>query len=91
MKSPGDATFQTIGQPAQDAALEQRLTVAVDALLASTPNVVIFASPYLHSERVEKLTPGQQAENDPARMDRVNEIIRKVADGNPRIAVGCPR
>jgi len=88
MQPMGVDHFQTIGEPAQDALLEQRFTEGLESLLAATPIVVVATSPYVEYGRRKGHSPDEpQPENDPVRMDRVNEIIRSVAERYPNVAI----
>jgi peptidoglycan/LPS O-acetylase OafA/YrhL len=88
MKSEGVDTFQTIGEPAQDARLAQLLTAGIEALLKETPIVILTTSPYIEPGRLNGRSPVKAAPHgDPKRMDRLNDIIRDVAARYPNVAV----
>jgi len=88
MQPEGAAGLQTIGQPAQDDLVRQRLAEGIDALLRATPVVVVATSPYIDPGRVNGRSPtAPQPDADPARMDRLNELIREVAATYPQVAV----
>jgi len=88
MKPEGADTFQTIGEPAQDALLQQLLTEGVEALLKETPIVILTTSPYIEPGRINGRSPVKaEPDADPERMDRLNAIIRNVAARYPNVAV----
>lgn len=84
----GRESFSVIGTDARhDAFIEARLREGLDAL-ASTPLIVILTSPYVEPGRVNGRPPArQQPSGDPARMDRLNEIIQEVAADYPNVAI----
>ena len=85
----GDAeTWTTIGEPAHDAETTQRLTEGLDVLSDNLPVVIVMTSPYIEPGRLNGRSPAkQQPDADHARMDRLNEIITKVASAYPNVAV----
>ena len=88
MKVGDDTEFRTIGEPEHDAETEQRLTEGLDALTEKLPVVMVMTSPYIEPGRLNGRSPAKQAPDaDHARMDRLNEIIRKVAARYPNVAV----
>ena len=87
-KVEGDETFTVIGEdPGRDSLLGQRIAQGLDAL-SNTPLIIIMTSPYIEPGRNKGRPPAYAApEADPARMDRVNEIILDVAGRYPNVAI----
>jgi peptidoglycan/LPS O-acetylase OafA/YrhL len=88
MRPDALGTYGVIGDPDIDALIEANLAANVEMLLEHTRVVAIATSPHVEVGRVNGRSPGTAApESDPARMDRLNEIIVEVASRYPRAAV----
>lgn len=89
VRPDGSEAFSTISEdPAHDALVEQRIAEGLDILTARSPLVVVATSPYVEPGRVNGNSPSDpQPDADPARMDRLNEIIVDVASRYPNVAV----
>ena len=67
-----------IGEPAYDAYLESEMHAAVDALSSSGALVVWLTSPHIQFGLADPTVPDDHPISDPARMDRLNALIRRV-------------
>ncbi|MBN2622347.1 MAG: acyltransferase family protein, partial [Acidimicrobiales bacterium] len=80
--------FGVIGDPEIDALIESNLATNVEMLLEHTRVVAIATSPHVEVGRLNGRSPDAAApESDPARMERLNEIIVEVASRYPRVGV----
>jgi peptidoglycan/LPS O-acetylase OafA/YrhL len=88
MRPEGHDDFGVIGDPQIDRTIEENLSARIEDLLEHTRVVAIATSPHVEVGRVNGRSPGvAAAESDPARMNRLNEIIVEVASRYPRVAV----
>ncbi|MFP3901152.1 MAG: acyltransferase family protein [Acidimicrobiia bacterium] len=85
---PGDGTWRAPGDPVLDEYLEREFTELSDVLVDQGLVVVWLTSPHLDIGRSATPPPATRPpEGDPARVDRLNEIIESVAAGRPRVVV----
>lgn len=81
---PGDDEWRHIGDPVYDAFLKSEMHEAVDALTSSGAVVLWLTSPRVEMERSVVPRPSRSfPASEPARMDRLNELIREVAAERP--------
>lgn len=80
---PGGKEWQHIGQPTYDAWLLEQMRAFADEMTANGSRVLWFSSPHVKPPREAGSDPFP--EEDPARMDRYNELIRQIADENDRV------
>lgn len=79
-KRPGRANFEHVGQPAYDAFLKQEMHLAVDVLSSTGAQVLWLTSPTIDLQRMAVPRPTKPLPaSDPARMARLNALIREVA------------
>lgn len=77
----GDDTWRAPGDPVFDEFLREELSLVTDVLLEEGVPVVWATAPHLDVGRMQQPRPDEPyPESDPARIDRLNEIIREVAD-----------
>ena len=82
---PGDDTWRAPGDPIYDDYLRSELSELTDLLLDQGLPVVWLTAPHLDRGRNEEPSPPEPyPESDPARIDRLNEIIRDIAGARPR-------
>ena len=79
---PGETRWRGIGDPVFDRYLERELVSAIDTLGARGARVMLVMHPYVHAGR-DLGMPDTLPESDPARMDALNEILRRVAARRP--------
>jgi peptidoglycan/LPS O-acetylase OafA/YrhL len=81
---PGDDVYRRIGEPEMDRYFLSELLRAVDALGADGATVVLTTYPHIENG----LSAGFQGlpESDPARVDRLNELIGEAAGLRPGVA-----
>ena len=78
---PGDDRWRAPGDPVYDDFLYREFATATDLFIEQGLVVVWVLSPHIDVGRNEEPPPeNPYAESDPERMDRLNEIIRRVAD-----------
>jgi peptidoglycan/LPS O-acetylase OafA/YrhL len=84
-----DGRTTHIGEPAYDELLEAEMQRAVDALSADGAVVVWLTAPHIDFGRGAAGLPKTSVDHisDPARMDRLNELIRKVDAARPEMVV----
>ena len=88
MRPEGHDDFGVIGDPEIDRTIAENLSARIEDLLEHSRVVAIATSPHVEVGRVNGRSPGVTApESDPARMDRLNEIIVEVAARYPQVAV----
>jgi hypothetical protein len=81
---PGDDEWRHIGDPVYDAFLKAEMHEAVDALTSSGAVVLWLTSPRVDMERSVVPRPTRSfPASEPARMDRLNALIREVAAERP--------
>jgi len=77
----GDDQWRAPGDPVYDDFLYREFAAATDLFIQQGLVVVWILSPHIDVGRNEEPPPEQPyPESDPARMDRLNEIIQRVAD-----------
>ena len=77
-----NGAWTRVGDPAFDAYLENELNTAVDVLTARGATLALATAPYyLRGERPDG---GRWPEDDPARVDAFNKLIRDVAARHPQ-------
>jgi hypothetical protein len=78
---PGDERWRAPGDPVYDEFLYREFSTATDLFIEQGLVVVWVLSPHIDVGRNEEPPPeNPYAESDTERMDRLNEIIRRVAD-----------
>jgi peptidoglycan/LPS O-acetylase OafA/YrhL len=81
---PGERTWRHLGQPDYDAIVKDQIRTAVDVLSSSGAKVLWLTSPHVEMERAVVPRPTRPApSSDPARMDRLNALVREVAAERP--------
>jgi lysophospholipase L1-like esterase len=80
-----DGEWMHLGQPAYDAYVAAQLDRAVTLMSAGGTRVMLMTAPYY--KRGERPDGGRFPEDDPARVDRFNEILRGVAARHPGVRV----
>ncbi|HEX5944921.1 MAG TPA: acyltransferase family protein [Acidimicrobiales bacterium] len=82
----GDDEWRAPGDPVYDDYLYRELAAATDLFVEQGLVVVWLLAPHVEVGRNEEPPPDPPyAESDPARMDRLNEIIQRVADERPSV------
>lgn len=77
----GDDTWRAPGDPVFDRYLREELSLVTDILLEEGVTVVWATAPRIEVGRLEEPPPDPSyPESDPARIDRLNQIIRDIAD-----------
>jgi peptidoglycan/LPS O-acetylase OafA/YrhL len=76
-----DGRWTQLGDPAFDRMIDDELERAVDVLGAGEATVAMTTAPYFL--RGERPDGGRWPEDDPARVDRFNAIVRNVASRHP--------
>jgi len=83
-----DAKTIALGDPEVDAAARSAIESAVDGLTATGATVVWLTSPRIRvPPRKGRLFDSDRAASDPARMDRLNEIVREIAQTRPEMRI----
>ncbi len=72
-----NGTYQHVGEPAYDAYLAGELNTAISVVSARGAAVVLLTAPYTH--RMERPDGGLYPEDQPARVDAWNRLLRQVA------------
>jgi peptidoglycan/LPS O-acetylase OafA/YrhL len=81
---PGDSRWRAPGDPVYDDFLYREFATATDLFVEQGMVVVWVLAPHIDVGRNEEPPPeNPYPESDPERMDRLNEIIRRVADERP--------
>jgi peptidoglycan/LPS O-acetylase OafA/YrhL len=80
-----DGRYQHVGQPAFDAYLSGQLDRAVQVAGARGARVVLLTAPYTH--RNERPDGGLYPEDDPARVDAWNALLRKEVAAHPDLTL----
>lgn len=75
---PGRDDWVHVGQPVMDAEIERQLSEITDLVLADGRRVLWMLQPPVRNSIYAQL-PGPLPEEDPARMERLNEIISAIA------------
>jgi peptidoglycan/LPS O-acetylase OafA/YrhL len=83
---PGSNQFATIGDPAVDAFITSELLAAVDVLGAQGAMVLLVLWPRDSTAVAQGASQGISAKADPARWDRLHQIMRDVAAQRPETA-----
>ncbi len=78
-----DGTTGHIGEPAFDRVLRRRLDQVVDALAATRVPAVWLLEPHMRANGGSEIPWQEFPENDPARMDRLNAMIRAAVGAAP--------
>jgi len=80
--------YRTILDPEQEAFLEDRLDAGLGILADAVPLVVVATSPRIEAGRGAGRSPSRaDPDSDPARMAKVNEVIRRVAARHAGVVV----
>ena len=82
-QKPGDTVFRHMGDPVWDDYVRSEYLAANDALASRGVLVVWLTIPYYGHVQDDLLSPGQLRAHDPARVDRLNQIIRDVVAARP--------
>lgn len=80
---PGDNTYRHIGDPLIDRYVLAEFLSAVDLLGSDGATVALALQPHVDSGRDQGFS--DLPESDPARMDRLNEIFREIAELRPGV------
>lgn len=80
---PGDDRFRSIGQPEVDRYILREFLSAVDLLASRGATVVLLTYPHFEAGRDQGYV--DLPESDPARVDRLNEIMAEVASLRPGV------
>jgi peptidoglycan/LPS O-acetylase OafA/YrhL len=80
-----DGRWQHVGQPGFDRYLDGRLDLAIATGQRHGVTVVLCTVPYFGG--VERPQGGIWPENDPARVDRFNQLVRQAASRHPGIVL----
>jgi peptidoglycan/LPS O-acetylase OafA/YrhL len=90
-KIPGDDTYRWPGDPVFDAWITEAMHATVQALGAQGARVTWLSCPYMDPADLDNRATGQPErkfeERDPARIDRLNELIREVDRTEPAMRV----
>lgn len=81
----GDDKWRHMGDPVVDNYFESELLSAVDTLAATGATVVLVTYPHLDAGANQGFSG--LPESDPARIDRLNELVRDAAARRPGVAV----
>jgi hypothetical protein len=81
---PGDDRFRHVGEPIVDRYLLAEFLSAIDTLAARGANVVLLTYPHFEAGRDQGYT--DLPESDPARVDRLNELLAEAAALRPGVA-----
>jgi peptidoglycan/LPS O-acetylase OafA/YrhL len=82
----GDDEWRAPGDPVYDDFLYSEISTAVDLFVDQGLVVVWLLAPHIEVGRNEEPPPDPPyAESDPARMDRLNEIVEQVAEERPSV------
>ena len=85
-KMPDDTEWRHVGDPEFDAWVESEFVAATDLLASQGALVVWMTVPYFGDALDEQLTASQKVGHEPARIDRLNEIIAAVVRQRPDTA-----
>jgi len=80
---PGATEFSAIGDPVVDEFIHSELLTAVDVLGKDGAMVLLVLWPQFSDFVGDTGGPGERAKADPARMARLHQIMRQVADERP--------
>ncbi|MCZ7629570.1 MAG: SGNH hydrolase domain-containing protein [Microthrixaceae bacterium] len=80
----GDDRFRHVGQPIVDRYVLAEFLSAIDTLSARGANVVVLTYPHFEAARDQGYT--DLPESDPARVDRLNEILAEAVALRPGVA-----
>ena len=80
---PGDTQWRSIGDPVYDKWLRGQISDAIDTMTAQGATVVWLTHPHI-KDGLESGAKGPFPEEDPARMDALNKMIREVVATKPR-------
>ena len=81
---PGDDRFRSIGDPVVDRYLLSEMLSAIDTLAARGANVVLLTYPHFEAGRDQGYS--DLPESDPARVDRLNELMAEAVALRPGVA-----
>lgn len=81
---PGDDRFRHVGEPIVDRYLLAEFLSAIDTLAARGANVVLLTYPHFEAGRDQGYT--DLPESDPARVDRLNELLAEAVALRPGVA-----
>lgn len=82
-KIPGATKFSALGDPAVDAFVKSELTTAVDILGSRGALVLLVLWPQDSRAAATAAGSGQQRASDPARMNRLHQLMREIAAERP--------
>ncbi len=83
VRLPGSAEWSSIGDPAVDDFIRSELTLAVDSLTTETTMVMFVLWPPYAEWAPRGRSPGFERQAEPARMLRLHELMRDVAESRP--------
>jgi peptidoglycan/LPS O-acetylase OafA/YrhL len=87
-KLEGDDEWRHIGDPVYDDYLRDELDAANQLLLDQGVTVVWLTAPHIEAGKNQEPPPSEPyPESDPARMDRLNAMIRELADAREGVVV----
>jgi peptidoglycan/LPS O-acetylase OafA/YrhL len=81
---PGDDRFRSIGDPGFDRYVLREFLLAIDVLGSDGASVVVLTQPHIEAGLNQGFTG--LPESDPARTDRLNEILREAVSLRPGVA-----
>lgn len=81
---PGDDRFRHVGEPIVDRYMLAEFLSAIDTLAARGANVVLLTYPHFEAGRDQGYT--DLPESDPARVDRLNELLAEAVALRPGVA-----
>lgn len=81
---PGDDRFRHVGEPIVDRYLLAEFLSAIDTLAARGANVVLLTYPHFEAGRDQGYA--ELPESDPARVDRLNELLAEAVAMRPGVA-----
>jgi len=81
---PGDDRFRSVGQPEVDRYILRELLAAIDVLGSRGASVVLLTYPQIEAGRDQGYV--DLPESDPARIDRLNELVLEAASLRPGVS-----
>jgi len=83
---PGDLKWRSIGDPVYDRWLRGQISDAIDTMTAQGASVVWLTHPHIQ-DGLETGAKGPFPEENPARMDELNQMVREVVATKPRAQI----
>jgi len=81
---PGDDRWRHIGEPEVDSFILREFVAAIDVLGSTGASVALLTYPHFQAGADQGFT--DLPESDPARIDRLNELLREAAAARPGVA-----